>query len=440
MSLSTKDQLNYSTKTSARTKTQAEGRQAERAAAASVRALFERQFIERWGVSDTPTLTGGDSNHLPQFDVKAFVSKKVSLPVIRNGKLVEQLFRTPTEGNKAFIDQLTFVFDKHTLHALTELDAQDFDYSEDYINALNPYLYEIFGFACSHNRHKSANFYSDSFNLGDLENCYGYVCLGGSINKSNSDTICVELTATGLAAAKDGWEHRLYAFSLLKQMYRFRYTRVDIAHDFLDGRFSVDDALKTYYEGGFTNAYTRPKLRKEGDDWFNETSKGRTLYIGSRDSSRLLRFYEKGKQLKMADSPWVRCELELRSRDIVIPKDVVIFAGDYLTAAYPAFETLFISDTPKNVIIKERIIQRSIEHSIKYLRIQGSKAVSMLKKLGKSDTEIISLFDRTTKLPKGTHPGQYFAALLEIDFIRHKLIPKPKPEPSDLMGKAVYLN
>lgn len=408
-------------------------------AAAPVRALLGRQYAERWGVLfDTPTLTGGDTELLPRFSPEEFVSKCVSLPVIRNGKLVEQLFRTPTEGNKAFIDQLTFVFDKESLCDLANRDPKEFEHSEDYINVLNPYLYKIFGFACSHNRGKSANFYSESYNLGDHETTYGYVCIGGGINKSNADSICVELTAFGLSAADDGWEHRLHAFSTLPDIFGFHYTRVDIAHDFLGGEYTVDQALATYYAGGFTNAYTRPKIRKEGDDWDNDTNKGRTLYIGSRDSSRLLRFYEKGKQLKMADSPWVRCELELRSRDIVIPKDIVINSGDYLSAAYPAFANLFKSDTPKNIIIKERIIQRSIEHAIKYLRIQGSKAVTMLKELGKTDEEIISIFKETDKLPKGTHLGQYFAAHLNIDFIHHKLT--PQPEPSDPMGKAAYAN
>ncbi|SUO93467.1 replication initiation factor domain-containing protein [Suttonella ornithocola] len=403
---------------------QATGGAAKRAVA-DARALFERQHKERWG--DTPTLTGGEANNLPSFRAEEFVSHRVALPVIRNGKLVEQLFRQPTDGQKAFIDQLTFVFDKDSLCELSNRSSNEFETSEDYINVLNPYLYEIFGFGASHNREKSANFYSESFNLGDHETCYGYVCIGGGINKSNANTICIELTAFGLGAADDGWEHRLHAFSTLPEMYGFRYTRVDIAHDFLGGKYTVDDALKAYYAGGFTTAFTRPKIRKEGDDWFNDTSNGRTLYIGTRQSSRLLRFYEKGKQLKMQDSPWVRCELELRSRDIIIPKDIVIHAGDYLCASYPAFEKLFSSDTPKNIIVKERIIQRCIEHSIKYLRIQGSKAVAMLKEFGKDNDEIISLFDPNVKLPKGTHPGQYFAAHLNIDWIHHKLIPNPNP-------------
>lgn len=39
----------------------------------------------------------------------------------------------------------------------------------DYVQNLNLWLYEIFGFGVSHDRQKSANFYSSSYNLGDYD-------------------------------------------------------------------------------------------------------------------------------------------------------------------------------------------------------------------------------------------------------------------------------
>lgn len=386
-------------------------------------SLIARLNGERWG-NTPPTLTGGEGK---KEGVK-FVSRRTSLPVMRNGKLVDELFRQPTEGNKAFVDQLTFSFDKSSLERIYKAHIPEapydlnFNCDLDCIIALQPLLYCIFGFACSHERNKSANFYSRSFNLGSENICYGYVCIGGGINASNAHSICVELTATGLCAADDGWENRLYNFSTLKEMSGFRYTRVDLAHDFLQGEVTIDDALDLYHQDGFTISITKPRLRKEGYDWFNDTKTGRTLYIGSRQSSRLLRFYEKGKQLKMPDSKWVRCELELRSRDIVIPLDIVIHASDYLVGSYPCFNTIFSSDTGKKVAVKERILQGHIEHYIKYLKIQGSKAVNMLKEFGKEDHEIIDLFTDKTELPKGVHLGQYYCSYLNIDFINHKFV------------------
>ena len=90
------------------------------------------------------------------------------------------------------------------------------------------FLHEIFGFGVSHDREKSANFYSSSYNLGNYETSYGILCIGGGVNPSNESSLCIELTATGLNAAKDGWEQRLYNFSQMKEVHGFRYTRVDL--------------------------------------------------------------------------------------------------------------------------------------------------------------------------------------------------------------------
>jgi len=188
---------------------------------------------------------------------------------------------------------------------------------------LSYYLEQIFGFGISENRNKGANFYTQSFQLGDKERNYGIVCMGG-----NKDTVCVELTATGLGAAADGWENRLYQFANLPQVDSFRFTRVDVARDFFNGEYTIEKVLEAYRAGEFTLSITRPQLRREGLDWDNDTQKGRTLYIGSRQSSRLVRAYEKGKQLGDENSPWLRVELELRSRDLRIPLDILLHAGE----------------------------------------------------------------------------------------------------------------
>ena len=418
-------QTSLITKIEATTKAKAKASARERAAqAARLRdeayRRFAVQFEERWGVKLrdikylTPTLTGGE------WKKTSAVSEKYSQVVIRKGKLVEQIFRRGKYQHTAFIDQLTFVIDKKTCMNLFNEDYK-LDSDIDYVQNLNLWLYEIFGFGVSHDRQKSANFYSSSYNLGDYETSYGVVCIGGGLNPQNESTICVEITATGLNAAEDGWEERLYNWSMLKEVVDFRYTRVDLARDYLSGEQSIENVMSMYREDGFTCLVQKPKLRLEGDDWYNDTQNGRTVYIGSRMSSKLFRAYEKGKQLGLKDSPWVRFELELRNRDLIIPKDVVIAAGDYMSTAYPCLDELFKTDTPKRVIVKERIVQRSVEHVIKYLRMQGSKAVNMLKDLGKTNDEICMLFNEEAGLPKDVNPGQYFCQLLNIDFVTHKL-------------------
>jgi len=339
--------------------------------------------------------------------------------VVRNGRLEGHLIRTGTSGNKAFIDQLTFVFHRATISKLmgTEVPVTESQSIYDnYAVVLSYYLEQIFGFGISENRNKGANFYTQSFQLGDKERNYGIVCMGG-----NKDTVCVELTATGLGAAADGWEHRLYQFANLPQVDSFRFTRVDVARDFFNGEYTIEKVLEAYREGGFTLSITKPQLRREGLDWDNDTQKGRTLYIGSRQSSRLVRAYEKGKQLGDENSPWLRVELELRSRDLRIPLDILLHAGDYL-ATYPAFRDnpLLCTEQPRQVEVKQRVIQTSVEHAVKYLRMQGSRAVNMLLGHGKSAEEIISIFDPHAGVPKRTHPGRFFCQLLNIQYIHQE--------------------
>lgn len=382
---------------------------------------FEKRMLERWGVNikaarlPTPTLTGGD------LEKARALSEKHSVFVVQKGKLVEQIIRRGKNGQKAFIDQLTFVMDKASFSKL--IDRPELD-DRQIVETASVWLKTIFGFAVSHDREKGANFYSSSYNIGDHENTYGIVCIGGGLNASNETTVCFEFTATGIAAANDGWEQRLYEFSNLPEVSGFRYTRVDLAHDFMSGEYSVDDALKAYKSGGFTNAITVPALRLEGSDWFNDTKKGRTLYVGTRQSSRMLRFYEKGKQLGDAESPWVRCELELRSRDLIIPLDIVLHAGDYLANQYPELIRLFeqTENSDRRIKVKQRTLQAGIEHSIKYLRMQGSRAVNALLHLGIDWEDIRKVFDEKAGVPKRVHPGQYFAQLLDIDLIHDKFL------------------
>lgn len=372
--------------------------------------LFDR-VMDNWALAP-PTLTGGEC--------KNPVSEVVSRIILKNGKPVETLVRTGTGdgGKKAFIDQLTFVVHRSTckklLGAKYDIDVDHetpMDYDECAL-VMSHYLEAIFGFGVTHNRNKRANFYAQSYQLGTDKISYGILAIGG-----NKQTLCVELTATGLAAAKDGWEHRLHQFATSDKVDDFRFTRIDIARDFFEGEYTIEKALEAYHSGGFTLSITKPQLRKEGLDWYNDTQKGRTVYVGSRESSRLVRIYEKGKQLGDKESPWVRCEIEYRSRDLVIPLDMLLCPGDYM-AIYPAFQLPeFQTEHLKRAESKKRTIQTGIEHAVKYLRIQGSKAVKLLREHGKTAEEILNVFDPDAKVPDKVHPGRFFCQLLGIDYL-----------------------
>ena len=58
--------------------------------------------------------------------------------------------------------------------------------------------------------------------------------MGGNKSKNDAETVCFSFTGTGLIAALEGWESRLYEF-IKARAPETKITRCDIAHDFLDG-------------------------------------------------------------------------------------------------------------------------------------------------------------------------------------------------------------
>jgi len=92
--------------------------------------------------------------------------------------------------------------------------------------------------------------------------------------------------------------------------------------------------VRWYLCDGFTTGGNRPKCSQQGN-WITPDPHGRTFYVGRRKNGKLLRVYEKGKQLGDPRSPWVRFELELHNTDRVIPFEVLLTPGPFVAGAYP---------------------------------------------------------------------------------------------------------
>ncbi|HGO8429455.1 TPA: replication initiation factor domain-containing protein, partial [Neisseria meningitidis] len=97
----------------------------------------------------------------------------------------------------------------------------------------------------------------------------------------------------------------------------------DIAKDFFNGEYSPNQAREDRNKGMFTCHHVKPKGECLGSDWEEDDeakmTKGKTYGIGSRESSKYVRVYEKGKQLGDKTSTWTRFEIEFKAKDIVIP-------------------------------------------------------------------------------------------------------------------------
>ena len=137
--------------------------------------------------------------------------------------------------------------------------------------------------------------------------------------------------------------------------------RVDIALDFFAGEVGHDSVLAAYEAGAFCRGGRPPKMRKvEGSC----PTDGRTIYIGSRESSRFVRCYEKGWEvLSKARVPecfksgienvyfrrgvpshprdYYRLEVELKAVDrLFLPLDVLLNPDSYFSGAAPYFADL----------------------------------------------------------------------------------------------------
>lgn len=237
--------------------------------------------------------------------------------------------------------------------------------------------------------------YEKKIQLGD----YGLVAWGG---KSQKGTYHVEITGVGCNRCKD-WL-AVYHWGVLN---RVKITRLDIAHDDLSGEIlNIEKTKEWITEGAFTNKGRPPNIRFI-DDY--DSGSGKTFYIGNRKNGRLIRIYEKGKQLGDAISPWCRAEIEFRSKDRVIPWDAVINPDPYISGSCKAFS--YLSHQQSRIKTTGRAKAITLEKAIEYCRIGYGQLINALLNIeGLEPYEIIELLKRSG-IPKKLKHKYEFANL-----------------------------
>ncbi len=246
-------------------------------------------------------------------------------------------------GTCAHIDTLTMTFSRYALLPLGQSVQCVSEEEEDELILSNAeaMMFEIFGFGFS-SRGNGRNGYSKTVNMGwktDERIKYGF--FGWGNGDKQGGTVCLYVSGVGLTAALDGWENRLHDW-IKAYAPSCKITRIDLAHDFLKGEYTLLQAYSDWAAGKFKSGNTQPNAEMAGVGWLNAPDGGRTLYVGSRkNGSRLVRVYEKGIEQGDKSSPWVRFELQMRNRDIVIEHEILLNPGEYLTGAYPICEELF---------------------------------------------------------------------------------------------------
>ena len=204
----------------------------------------------------------------------------------------------------------------------------------------------VFGFGIGINRRRKHLNYEESWELG---NNYGIFATGGN---SVAGTSLISLSGEGCSVVKD-W---LAVHDFISSR-KGRITRIDLAHDDYEGRISLESVREWFNAGDFHSGKGHPPHGNFIDDF--GSGKGKTLYVGQRKNGKLLRIYEKGRQLGDPYSPWVRWELELHNKDRVIPLDTLLTPARYLAASYPP--TAWICDTQSRIETTKRSTEIGLE-------------------------------------------------------------------------------
>ncbi len=318
----------------------------------------------------------GDSGLEKARDLAKF--EQVEL-VMSDGEVKMLPLRIPAIGECAVIDWVNVTFHEDTLckTANTQFIA---DY--DFILEASRLMEKILGFGITGDNQKIMNFYKNSWILGDK---FGYLCFGGQRN-----TMMLVLNGTGCLHAAAGWERRLNIF-LTTVAVRPTITRCDLAHDDFEGNFiNVDWAETQWVEGNMSCGARAPNIERRGN-WHRPNGKGRTLYIGCRESGKFARFYEKGKKEGDKESTWCRAEAELKSSDRVIPFDVLLTPSDYFLGVYPCLAFLKTEiTTPQRIKVKEKTAVIAYHRSIEIVKNQAGKYITFLRRFFQNDDLLLA--------------------------------------------------
>lgn len=214
----------------------------------------------------------------------------------------------------------------------------------------------------------------------------------------------LQLTGKGCGLVKD-WR----TFETWLEELDAGISRVDIAADFMQGQYSVDDAVQMYKEGGFTSSGRPPKTRLAGD-WI-DNREGRTLYIGKAGNGKMLRCYEKGKELGDLESDWVRFEVQLGNRDRVIPLEVLTQPERYFAGAYPALQQLLEHVEGESIRTCQTEGKKTLANLLYHLKRCYGKALHVAATAEQIDlTELVEEV-RMVGIPRRLDPASVVAGL-----------------------------
>lgn len=216
----------------------------------------------------------------------------------------------------------------------------------------------------------------------------GLIAHGGD---SQRGTASIQLNAQGCSLIQDWQSLQLWGSQNAKKI-----TRIDLAHDDFEGTtLSIANALEWHQQGMFSHNGSRQGQTAVKATLIDDLASGdgKTFYVGRRGSGKLLRIYEKGRQLGDKLSNWVRAEVELKDKDRVIPWDALINPSHYLAAAYPCLA--YLSETQVKIKTIKKAVSTSIDAAVHHLRQMGGMLINVMLMQHHGDAlEVVSRLKR----------------------------------------------
>ncbi|TXI01947.1 MAG: replication initiation protein [Rhizobium sp.] len=220
----------------------------------------------------------------------------------------------------------------------------------------------------------------------------GIIAAGGD---SVGGTMLVDLSGMGCAVVTD-WGA---VYATLQDL-DARITRCDLAVDFLEGEVSIDQIESMYFAGEFNAGGRIPTYYRHESGCIGAEGKGgRTFEIGKRICGKMLRAYEKGRQLGQQDSDWVRVEVEFGNKGRVIPHEIVIKRDEYFVGAHRAMEQ-FLDAASERVKCLQRQAVFVVEKRIGTMRNQYGKSTDELMRHFQEDAHALIDAIRTKGVPR----------------------------------------
>ena len=324
-------------------------------------------------------------------------ANEVKLVIDDQGNPKILLVSAPAEHEIAFIDWISFSLKRYTFMD-HYIGLQEQFINDACIEAMGEKLDQIFGFKVGKKRKNGKNFYEQCYEIINHEDVVvGDLCIGGQNN-----TMLVMVSGQGCLMGDYGWQERLYQF--LNKAQGAKITRLDLAHDDYDGTYLDIDDLNERETNGEFYYFGKPARVTWFGDWkyLDRDKLGRTLQIGCRTSDKMLRAYEKGKQLGDKNSDWLRVEVELKAKHTIIPFDAIINPSDYFINLYPCFKDLFQYDDQVQSKIEyvKRSLKISIEKGVDIFRHQFGRWLGFFRQWFGDDEECINALAHDFSVPK----------------------------------------